>query len=57
VHGLGRALQFVGLALPITGLLMGLQSQGTEAMQYEFGLLAIGAAVFFVGWKIQGGGE
>jgi hypothetical protein len=54
VHGFGRALQFLGLSLPITGLLMGLQSQGSEAMQYEFGLLALGAAVFFIGWKMQG---
>ncbi len=49
---LGRALQALGLILPILGLLFGLE-RTANAMPLELGLLAGGAAVFLIGWQLQ----
>ena len=58
MRAFGRALQFVGLVLPLTGLMMSIQSGGgMEAMGFEFGLLVAGAAVFFIGLQLQRGGS
>jgi len=43
----------VGLVLPVTGLLMGMSSGGMQAMSLEFGLMAVGAGIFVVGWWLQ----
>lgn len=52
---LGRALQVLGLVLPLTGLMISLQSRdGMSAMSYEFGMLVGGAAIFLVGLRMQG---
>ena len=54
MRAFGRSLQVLGLVLPITGLLLALQSRsGMDAMGYEFGLLALGAGVFWIGLTIQ----
>ena len=51
---LGRALQVLGLVLPLTGLMISLQTKGgMSAMSYEFGMLIGGAAIFWVGLQIQ----
>lgn len=51
---LGRALQVLGLVLPLTGLLLALQSgRSMDAMSWEFGLLVAGVAVFWAGLQIQ----
>ena len=54
MRGFGRALQTVGLVLPLTGLMMSLSSRGgMDAMSFEFGLLAGGVALFWIGLTIQ----
>jgi hypothetical protein len=54
MHLLGRALQVLGLVLPLTGLMLSLQKGGgMEAMSYEFGMLVVGAAVFWIGLQLQ----
>ena len=40
--------------MPLTGLMMSLSSGGgMDAMSYEFGLLVLGVAIFWVGLTIQ----
>jgi len=51
----GRALQLLGLVLLPVGILMGESSLGSDAMAWEFGLLALGAALFLIGWRMAGG--
>ena len=54
MHALGRALQVLGLVLPLTGLMLSIQSRGgMDAMSYEFGMLVGGAAIFWVGLQLQ----
>lgn len=50
---LGRALQLIGLVLPLTGLMMALQQQGGDAMGFEMGLLGLGVLVFLAGVQLQ----
>ena len=54
VRKLGRALQLVGLVVPLVGLMHGLQ-RGPRAEAWELGLLAGGVAVFLLGWQLQRG--
>ena len=51
---LGRTLQVVGLVLPITGFLLAESSMRQQAMTVEFGMLAAGAGIFILGWKLRG---
>jgi len=51
----GRALQLLGLVLLPVGILMGESTLGSDAMAWEFGLLAFGAALFLIGWRMAGG--
>ena len=49
MRSIGRGLQVIGLVLPLTGLMLGEASlDGTNAMAFEFGFLALGAALFLV---------
>ncbi len=48
-----RALQLLGLVLPLTGLMMALQQQGGQAMVFEMGLLGLGVVVFVIGVQLQ----
>ena len=57
MHSLGRALQLLGLVFLPVGILMGETSPGTDAMAWEFGLLALGAALFLLGWRMTRGEE
>jgi len=55
MRALGRALQLLGLVLPLTGLMISLQSKGgMQAMSYEFGMLVGGVALFWIGLQLQG---
>ncbi|MHC4223738.1 MAG: hypothetical protein ACYSX0_03965 [Planctomycetota bacterium] len=49
----GRALQVIGLVLPLTGLMLGLSGSGSRAMNLEIALLGGGAAIFTLGWWLQ----
>jgi len=55
MHSLGRALQLLGLVLLPVGILLGETTLGTDAMAWEFGLLALGAALFLLGWRMSRG--
>ena len=55
MHVFGRALQVLGLVLPLTGLMLSIQSgRGMDAMSYEFGMLVGGVAIFWIGLQLQG---
>jgi hypothetical protein len=53
VREVGRALQVIGLVLPLTGLMLGLSGSGSRAMNLEIALLGGGAAIFTLGWWLQ----
>ncbi len=51
---IARGLQLLGLALPIAGVLLAEGgAQPGQAMTFEFGFLVAGAALFYVGWRLQ----
>jgi len=52
MRSLGRALQALGLVLPLVGLLYGLERR-SDAMTMELGLLVAGVVVFLLGWQLQ----
>jgi len=52
----GRSLQVLGLVLLPMGLLYGFDG-GPGAMTLELGFLAVGAAVFMIGLKLQKRGK
>ena len=46
----------LGLVLPLTGLMLGEAStDSSNAMAYEFGFLALGAALFVAGMQLAKG--
>ena len=50
---LGRGLQLLGMTLPLVGILMAeTATSGGNAMAFDFGLLALGAAVFLFGVRL-----
>jgi len=53
VRAFGRGLQLIGLVLPITGFLLAESSLRDQAMTVELAFLALGAGVFWVGWRLQ----
>jgi hydrogenase/urease accessory protein HupE len=56
MRSLGRGLQVLGLVLPLTGLMLGEAStNSSNAMAYEFGFLALGAALFVAGMQLAKG--
>ena len=53
MRSIGRGLQVLGLILPLTGLMLGEASpDSSNAMAFEFGFLALGAALFLIGLQL-----
>ena len=53
MHGIARGLQLIGLVLPLTGFMLAESSFRDQAMTVELGLLALGAGIFWAGWRLQ----
>ena len=55
--GLGKLLQGVGLVVVLVGVVWsisyGLEDEGLKSMMYEFRGLAVGGALFTVGWLLE----
>ena len=57
MRALGRTLQLAGLVVPLSGIFLAESTLGTQSMTYSFGGLLVGAAIFWIGWKMQGATE
>jgi len=54
MRALGRMLQVIGLVIPLSGIFLAESTLGTQSMTYSFGGLLVGAAIFWIGWRMQG---
>ncbi|MEM8882948.1 MAG: hypothetical protein AAGD14_02670 [Planctomycetota bacterium] len=48
-----RAIQVIGLVIPVAGFLLSLDTVGGISMTYSFGGLGLGAGIFYLGWLLQ----